>query len=203
MKTTRIPVNTERLAAEQPDMLSWVMGGAPHKIEEQEAQGQQSFVKSETLPTNMGRWCDYNTKTILETAGVKFVCEVPDDPMFQIVELPTGWRKIPTDHSMWSKLVDDKSRVRARIFYKAAFYDRSANLSLSCRYQVSFDYGRSEKEGVGVTNITDGGKVIFSTEPIPVNREKSWRTSEQTNKLAVEWLDKNYPDWKNPGAYWD
>lgn len=203
MKGTRVPTNTEKLASKSPIMQSWVMGGNPNAILAQEAEGQQSFVNSETLPTDMGCYSGYNTKAILEAAGVKFVCTVPDDPMFQVVELPEGWQKKATDHSMHSNLVDNKGRVRARIFYKAAFYDRSANLSLARRYEVSFDYDRSENEGVGVANVTDGGEVIFSTEPIPVNREKSWKTSEQANKLAVEWLDKNYPDWENPGAYWD
>jgi hypothetical protein len=202
MKTTRVPVNTEKAVSENPLMRGWVRGGNPNAILAQEAEGQQSFVNSETLPTDMGRSCKYNTKAILEAAGVKFICTVPDDPMFQVVELPKGWQKKATDHSMHSNLVDDKGRVRAQIFYKAAFYDRSANLSLTRRYNVSFDYDRSKKEGVGVANVTDGDKVIFSTEPIPVNREKSWETSEQANKLAIEWLNQQYPDWGNPGAYW-
>ena len=203
MKGTRVPINTEKAVSENPPMRGWVRGGNPNAILAQEAEGQQSFVNSETLPTDMGRYGDYDTKAILEAAGVKFICVVPDDPMFQVVELPEGWQKKATDHSMHSNLVDNKGRARARIFYKAAFYDRSANLSLARRYNVSFDYDRSEKEGVGVANATDGDSVIFSTEPVPVNREKSWETSEQANKLAVEWLDQNYPDWKNPGAYWD
>ncbi len=27
--------------------------------------------------------------------------------------------------------------------------------------------------------------------------------ADQANKLASDWLDANYPDWRNPGAYWD
>jgi hypothetical protein len=42
------------------------------------------------------------------------------------VSLPPGWKVVPTDHSMWSDLVDAKGEKRASIFYKAAFYDRDA-----------------------------------------------------------------------------
>ena len=44
--------------------------------------------------------------------------------------MPNGWKKQATDHSMWSELIDDKGKVRATIFYKAAFYDQRAFLNL-------------------------------------------------------------------------
>ncbi len=199
MKTTKVPVNTERQATDQPGMRGWVMGGNPNAILAQEAEGQSSFVNSETLPTDMGR----DTKAILEAAGFKFICVVPDDPMFQVVEMPKGWQKKATDHSMYSNLVDDKGRVRAKIFYKAAFYDRRADMSLSCRFTFTFDYARFDNEKLGIVNITDCGKVIHTTEPIPANGEERFEVSDKARKLAVDWLDANHPDWKNPGAYWD
>jgi hypothetical protein len=78
----------------------WLMGGNPSAIENQEAEGQKE--------------------------GVKFGKPLPDNSIFCNAELPKGWKKRATDHSMWSELVDDKGVVRAQIFYKAAFYDRSA-----------------------------------------------------------------------------
>lgn len=206
MKTTKVPVNTERQVADQPDMRNWVMEGNPNAILAQEAEGQQSFVNSETLPTDMRSSCEYNTRAILEAAGFKFVCGVPDDDMFQVVEMPTGWQKKVTDHSMWSNLVDDKGRVRASIFYKAAFYDRSAHMNLVSRFRVSQDYDRAKKEGVAVAVVKDGRNIIFSTEPVklPDERDKSYyEIGDDAAKKAVEWLDQQYPDWKNPGAYWD
>lgn len=161
------------------------------------------ILPTDILPTDMGRHSDYNTKAILEAAGVKFLGVVEGDDMFQYVALPQAWKKVATDHYMWSKLVDEKGRERARIFYKAAVYDRSARISLSCRFGVSFDYDRFDKENIGVTNVTDGGKVVHTTEPIPANGEKRYETSDKANKIAVEWLDTNHPDWRNPVAYWD
>lgn len=101
-------------------MRGLATGSSSDAITGQEAAGQQSFVQSTTLPT------DIRGKEILESAGVKFLGQVEGDDLFQYVELPNGWGLEPTDHSMWSKLVDEQGRERASIFYKAAFYDRSA-----------------------------------------------------------------------------
>jgi len=178
-------------------------GGAPNNILAQEAQGQRSFTQSDTLPTEFNSYGEYNAKAILEAAGVKFLGVVDGDPMFQYVELPQGWKKVATDHSMWSQLVDDKGRERASIFYKAAFYDRSAHLSLNCRYSTRFDYDRFEKENVGVTNITDGSKVVHAFDMVPAAGEERYAVADKLNQLALNWLNENYPDWRNPGSYWD
>jgi len=204
MGNKRAPRNTAKEVHENPILgLAVAMGDCGSGILAQEAQGQSSFVGSDTLPTDMGFNKDYNTKAILEAAGVKFLGVVEGDDMFQYVELPEGWKKVATSHSMHSKLVDDKGRERASIFYKAAFYDRSANMSICRRFSVSFDWTRFDKDKVGVTNVTDGDKVVYTTEPLQAEDKKGWDVEEVTNKVAIEWLDESYPDWRNPGAYWD
>ena len=70
-------------------------GDSSRAIMGQESDGQRSFVQSTTLPTDMR-----DAKVILEAAGVKFLGVVKDDPMFQYVELPNGWKKVATSHSM-------------------------------------------------------------------------------------------------------
>lgn len=168
----------------------------------QEAQGQHSFVGSDTLPTDLG--CD--DKTILEAAGVKFLGPVEDDKLFQYVKLPQGWKKNATDHSMWSNLVDNKGRVRAKIFYKAAFYDRKANMHLVSRFGVSKDYARQRNEGVAVAFVSDCDTLVFSTDPVKLPAETDDKYDEISNGAlmkAIEWLNQHYPDWENSGAYWD
>jgi len=100
----------------------WALGGNPRAIENQEKQGQNELVNSSQLPV------DCQGKDILEQAGVKFGEPIPDDPLFCVAELPAGWSKRATNHAMWSELIDDKGAVRAEIFYKAAFYDRRADM---------------------------------------------------------------------------
>ncbi|HUC01359.1 MAG TPA: hypothetical protein VMA75_00440 [Candidatus Paceibacterota bacterium] len=201
------PTNTTEATKRNPAgfLLDALVVGSSNAIELQVSQGQRELVNSTTLPTQMGGCRDYDTKKILEAAGVKFGEVVEDDDLFQYVELPAGWKKVSTDHSMHSNLVDDKGRVRARIFYKAAFYDRRADLQSERRFGASVDYGRREKEGVAVANVTDCGKVIYSTEPVklPDDDRKSYEASDKAQAAAFKWLDKHYPDWRNPGAYWD
>jgi hypothetical protein len=98
-------------------------------IEAQEARGQQELVDSDVLPVNR----DKQTQEGLEKMGVIFQELIDEDPLFQIVTLPNGWKKVTTEHSMWSNLVDDKGTVVAKIFYKAAFYDRKAALYIETK----------------------------------------------------------------------
>ncbi len=132
------------------------------------------------------------------------------DDLFINVVLPDGWQKKPTDHSMWSDLVDERGRKRANIFYKAAFYDRSAHLNLVYRYTVS-GYESCNEQGDPAENYNDGthyatcildcGKLV---KIIAIRQQQqSWGEGDAHSKIARDWLDKNYPDHKSPLAYWD
>lgn len=181
-------------------MRAMMAGDASRGIESQEADGQRSFVSSETLPTDM----QGDAKAVLEAAGVKFLGVVEDDPMFQYVELPAGWKKVATGHSMWSDLVDDKGNKRAGIFYKAAFYDRSAHLGVNRRYGVSIDYDRLDAEKVAVAMVTDGDAAIFTTDPVGFEEDKAcYDAQDKARVLAVAWLNEHYPNWEDASAYWD
>lgn len=114
--------NTEKNP--RPD---WVLGGDPGAIENQEALGQKQLCESDVLPMQ----CDKKTQETLESMGVIFKEQIKDDPLFREVILPAGWKKQKTDHSMWSDLVNEKGVKVASIFYKAAFYDRSAFIILA------------------------------------------------------------------------
>lgn len=94
-------------------------------IEQQEAQGQRELVESQDLPVD--------TKgTDQDFVNLGFVFGEPHkyDPLFRPATLPEGWRREGSDHSMGSYIVDDRGRKRVSIFYKAAFYDRSAHMYL-------------------------------------------------------------------------
>lgn len=205
MKDKIAPHNSTREVQEAPilGLIGATVEGGSGRILAQETRGQQSFVGCDTLPTDMHNLGEYATKTILEAAGVKFLGSVESDEIFQYVELPKGWKKVATDHFMWSMLVDNKGRKRAYIFYKARTYDRNAHMSLSSRFSVSFDYARFDKEKVGIANVIDGDNVIHATQPIPANGKKSFEVSAEANAAAIKWLDMKYPDWRNPSAYWD
>jgi len=106
-------------------LRAWLEGDidntmTPSGIEAQEKQGQLSMVASAMFPINI------KGKSIKELEKIGFVFGDPVDDLFQSCQLPQGWRIEPTDHSMWSNIVDGDGAVRGMIFYKAAFYDRDA-----------------------------------------------------------------------------
>lgn len=94
-------------------------------IEGLEAAGQRELIHSSALPSDMKP----GEATFL-SLGFTFGPVDKFDSMFRPATLPAGWRKEGSDHSMWSYIVDELGRRRVAIFYKAAFYDRSAFMRL-------------------------------------------------------------------------
>jgi hypothetical protein len=129
----------------------------PNSIEQMERDGQQQLVSSDRLPVDTHR-----TDAEFEALGFTFGDPDPGDPIFRPATLPEGWRREGSDHAMWSHLVDGLGRKRAGVFYKAAFYDRSAHMRLdslahyvTCAVEydegpVIFDDEWASKEAVGV-----------------------------------------------------
>ncbi|MEV7805063.1 hypothetical protein AB0O28_19140 [Microbispora sp. NPDC088329] len=101
-------------------------GGPSASIERMEAQGQRELVNSEVIPTEIQGGEDELTKL-----GFQLGEQVKDDPLFRRTVLPEGWKREPSDHSMWSYIVDELGRRRVAMFYKAAWYDRRADLSIT------------------------------------------------------------------------
>lgn len=110
-------------------------GGPAGAIEEQEAAGQRQLVNSDRLPTDRR-----NPTEEFEALGFTFDDPDPRDPMFGAATLPEGWRREASDHPMWSYIVDAHGRRRASIFYKAAYYDRSAHMSLTTAHAYVDDH---------------------------------------------------------------
>jgi len=184
-------------------------GGDARAILAQEKHGQTELVESAMLPT---RNHSDGGRAALEAAGVVFGKPVATDPMFVEATLPEGWRKVATDHDMWSHLHDDLGRVRARIFYKASWHDRSAHMTVETRYIVRPEYekrpGECEWHENGERAVVfdraygDNGKLLFATEwQHPKKVDGNWRSPEP-HKEAEAWLAKHFPRHKDPGAYW-
>lgn len=177
----------------------------------QEAQGQRELATADVLPSKV----DAESRTALEAAGVVFGEAVPGDPLFQYATLPTGWKKQATEHSMWSVLLDAQGRKRATVGYKAAFYDRWAQLDATRRYRAGLDYSEAayanQKQGIYVGIVEDGdlavgGRVIFSiteSDAPDADRYAPGGARERAEKAAQAWLDEHYPDWQSLTAYWD
>lgn len=99
-----------------------VTGNPGQTIMNQEKRGQNTFAASEKLPIRCPR---------AELEALGFVFGNPLDDLFIACQFPSGWTKRTTDHSLWTELIDPNGNVRGSIFYKAAFYDRDAFMSLT------------------------------------------------------------------------
>ena len=173
-------------------------GGA---ILAQGAAGQSSLVNSDTLPSEMSP----QTRKALEVAGVIFGDIVPGDPLFVFVQLPVGWHKESTDHSLHSNLLDEQGRKRASIMYKAAFYDRHASMTVVSRFSVRRDFEAGDD--VVVCYVDDSGKEAYRSDPVPFEGgkygEDSRRATDEAEEACQNWLSENgYPEWRDPMKYW-
>lgn len=119
------------LGAAQAGQLDNLMAAAtPGGIERQEKRGQMAQTQLQTLPRSD---MDGPMLAALAKLGFKLIGE--RDALFNNWDFPAGWKKVPTSHSMYSDLVDDKGRVRGSIGYKAVFYDQWTSFYLTKRYQ--------------------------------------------------------------------
>ena len=87
---------------------------------------QNSLINSDVLPTRANSPFSGDADIEYGKRGIRVIGKPDGDDLFYLCELPNGWMKQATDHSMWSNLIDSNGRVVATIFYKAAFYDRAA-----------------------------------------------------------------------------
>jgi len=193
------------MSMRKPDeMPHAILGGDPGAILDQEAAGAAELRIKSFLPVQgtQGREEEW------EKVGVTFG-PVPDDDIFREAFLPEGWVKESDSHDPRHMVIRDaKGRVRATMFYKAAFYDRKANVNLRSRYSIRQHY--DAPDGTIQWQVYDCETVIHTVERKSPSREKEPEAYyELLNKLyrndggARDWLDKEFPDWRDPTAYWE
>jgi hypothetical protein len=211
-------------AALAGDLGNFITATTPGGIERQEAEGQRQLVSSKItrLPKEMNdyRFRGMATSDVYRLAGIEVVGE--HDDLFLNVKIPEGWSLEATDHSMWSKLLDDKGRERGSVFYKAAFYDRSAHFNFTQRFKAVCEPDDAYKSDVSyeerkkikrVGRVYDCETIVFETlkrEPVEAVRgdQSTWLAQDQQEKdiraEAEYWLTmKGYPDFADPLKYWE
>ncbi|MBB2914916.1 hypothetical protein FHS43_006228 [Streptosporangium becharense] len=104
----------------------------PGAIEAQEAAGGAAMAAGdcEVIPVEILGGTDADLIALGFTLG-----EIDrSDPLFRQATLPPGWKRQGTGHSMHTDIVDELGRRRVGVFYKAAWYDRKAHLSITTVY---------------------------------------------------------------------
>lgn len=165
-----------------------ITGDISGAIERQEKRGKIALKNSFNLPIkyngDLKEQREYSNS--LKSMGIKILEE--SDDLFMKVELPEGWKIKPTDHSMWSNLIDDKGRERASIFYKAAFYDREAFISFNRRFNISYEIADYDKKLFEhqPEYIQDGFEEVF--DPV----ENNWGFTYKAVKKPTYKKNPNY-----------
>jgi hypothetical protein len=182
-----------------------------NNIEQQEAKGQKEFCQDSLMPKENN---SYILKDDLLTQYKKLGIEIIGDydRLFYKVKLPAGWKRIPTEHHMWNKLIDEQGRERGLIFYKAAFYDERAHFSLSYRFTISPNnsYYNHENENLNYKSdmdywceVKDGEKIVWSTPRIFSKYLNDNPLELQLKMQAKTWCQDHNIILDDPYANWD
>jgi hypothetical protein len=184
-------------------LMDAMLHGPDGAVERQEAREQQRSVEPCLIGRDFGHGeRAQKQRAALVAAGLQFTGE--GDEVLERVVLPWGWKLVPTDHSMWSHLVDETGAKRAECFYKGAFYDRKAHVRVLARYRVEEESSEARdangnRHGRFVVKDSRTGAVLFASEAGAID----WGESTQRMEDAcVAYLDAHHPDWRDVGAYW-
>lgn len=184
-------------------LLDALVNGHEGAVERQEAREQQRSVANCSIGRDFGHdERAQKARAALEAAGLQFTGE--GDDVLERVVLPWGWKLVPTDHSMWTHLVDETGTKRAECFYKGNFYDRKAHVRVLTRYHVEEESGDERdadgnRHGRFVAKDARTGAVLFASEAGTID----WGESTQRMEGAcTAYLDAHYPEWRDVGAYW-
>lgn len=175
------------------DFENAAVAATPSSIEAQELAGQATMIANGQLPRRMiGA-----SRPQLQKLGFRFGADI--DQLFVHATLPAGWKIVADkDDAMHSDLLDSAGCVRAGVFYKAAFYDRRADIRFNPRYMLTHDYSDSGKVS---TSIQDNkiGEVVVT---LGSAERRDFKTTVKLEEEAEAWLNEHYPKWKDPLAYW-
>lgn len=182
------------------DFRNAIVASTPGGIEAQEKAGQTALVSSTDMPISL-----QPSREAFEALGFKFGEKI--DELFVKAELPAGWKREATDHSMHSNILDAKGRKRVGVFYKAAFYDRKANAHLNNRFRMTKSHyegeaKRPEKGGSVSAMVKDEstGEILFTSKPYTY---QDWAAEDMAEHEVTLWMNEHYPQWDDPTKWWD
>ena len=138
-------------------------------------------------------------KSVFESFGFDF--EKINDPYLYHAFLPPGWTLKILDKSR-GRLIDDKGRTRGEVYKPTNYLRDHSFMFLFKRYNVTFRHLNLEAldTSVEVIVIDYDNNIIHRVGEC---KEICSDRYESLKKEAEAFLDSNYPDWKDPGKYWD
>lgn len=194
-----------------PVVLAAGMGsgvrGALNVIDEQNRQGHRELLGSGkvSLPAEDNGMGRFDSFAILQSWGVVFPLPDPTtrpDPLFRPADLPEGWEIRATAGPYWSGLMDQHGRERAAIFYKAAFYDRNAHITVCCRFTARGEIIHITDTHKTIEPVVRDGNVVIWRGPRTVADRYDYDISDAINLFAQRHLDTICPHHKDFMRAW-
>lgn len=178
-------------------ILSLAMGSAA--IEMQEAHGAASVRNSQQIPRdNPGR-------EVLASLGIEVGEDDPNDRLFVNATFPGGWHRVATGSAYWTHFVPPWSVGPVlKVFYKAAFYDRSAAMHIGDRYDIT-GWSDDNETKLNVMRVRDlgTGETLFTTPIVRKGTSNQWRDEDDARAVCVKWANDNLPEgWDKPATAW-
>ena len=132
----------------------------------------------------------FNPQRVLERIGFKFEKPVGH---FIVAHLPKNWRKISPE-LYWGVILDGKGRKRVS-FHICTKIDRQSQsyTTVLTRYFIFYDHQARHTNWVVYDRATN--RIVY--------RPRGSDNRYEQRLLCGRWLGRNYPDWENPGKYWD
>ncbi|MBQ8298504.1 MAG: hypothetical protein IJX99_01290 [Clostridia bacterium] len=153
------------------------------------------------------------SKEAFESLGFEF-SESNDSDTFE-VKLPEGWRAsncIGLGARHYHNIYDEKNRRRVWYLYGVSPFGGAYGCAdLLCRYIIA-DKPIDEKEceyddEASLTVMYIADRALQPREcclrEIGIYDEDEWEKEEELGEQAWKYMSENFPDWRNPLAYWD
>ena len=170
---------------------------------DEEADGALQFCKLSIMPRRLSL-NGADSRETLERMG--FVVTGEYDDLFYDVTFPEGWTRF-SNETLWTRILDSKGRERGAVFYKASLHDRKASMSATNRYSarsIAAPVGKFKHEMWVFDCATPIKRICQFMSWTWIVGFASWRDGGYPAfDAAYAWLDENFPDWRDPFAYWD
>ncbi len=155
-----------------------------------------------TLPKEVHA-IEYTAKDIYDELGIEIVGEDEYTKGYEAI-LPEGFSLIPNGH-YWTDIVDEKGQKRASFFTKMSPWDNDFFIRANIRYFIGYDPEKSDDMIHRAVIDANTNKSVFITTVIPRSdiRENRLASYDQVEKEAKDFIESNYPDYKNWKKYWD
>lgn len=145
------------------------------------------------LPKNMSP-----NKSVFENLGFEFK---EYDSVTLEATLPEGWTILSSENGLETLLIDEKGRNRGSFFFRGNVLSRTGYMLLVQRYHATYYFINPNKIGPIKVVATDfDGTVIFKAGYCMNSYSNEY---EHLLTKAKDFLNKNFPNWKNPINYWD